>query len=133
MALRDDVRARAADCCEYCQLPQAITVLPHELDHIIAQKHGGATMSANLCLACFYCNSNKGPNIAGIDPDTEQVTALFHPRRDRWSDHFFWSDGTLVGKTAIGRTTTVVLGINLADRIENRRLLIISGIWLPAT
>jgi hypothetical protein len=133
VALRDDVRARAADCCEYCQLSQTLTALPHEIDHIIAQKHGGASTSGNLCLACFYCNSNKGPNIAGIDPDTGQITVLFHPRRDRWSEHFFWTDGTLIGKTASARATIAVLGINLADRIENRRLLIFSGVWSPAT
>ena len=36
-ALRDQVRRRARDCCEYCQMPQSCTRLPHEADHIRAQ------------------------------------------------------------------------------------------------
>jgi hypothetical protein len=41
-ALARLVRLRAADRCEYCQLPQAHSPLTHEVDHIIAQKHPGA-------------------------------------------------------------------------------------------
>ena len=45
-SLRDQVRQRAKARCEYCQLPQTCTVLPHEIDHIIAQKHRGQTSLA---------------------------------------------------------------------------------------
>jgi hypothetical protein len=38
-SLRDEVRDRANDRCEYCRLTQAGTLLPHELDPIRAQKH----------------------------------------------------------------------------------------------
>jgi hypothetical protein len=65
--LRDVVWARAGGRCEYCQFPQSLTVLPHELDHIIAQQHHGLTESSNLCLACALCNAHKGPNLAGYD------------------------------------------------------------------
>lgn len=74
-------RAKAA--CEYCQLPQNLSSIPFEIDHILARKHGGLTTEANLALACFYCNSYKGPNIAGIDPVSERIVRLFHPRTDR--------------------------------------------------
>jgi 5-methylcytosine-specific restriction endonuclease McrA len=30
---------RADNQCEYCQLPQSATALPHEIDHIRARKH----------------------------------------------------------------------------------------------
>ncbi len=50
---------RARDCCEYCRLPQAYSNLTFEIDHIIAQKHGGPTNPANLALSCFFCNSYK--------------------------------------------------------------------------
>jgi 5-methylcytosine-specific restriction protein A len=42
-ALQQLVRERAQECCEYCQLPQRATILPHQIDHVIAQKHYGAT------------------------------------------------------------------------------------------
>ena len=70
------VRQRAGERCEYCRLPQAITPMPFEVDHIIARKHGGADEVENLCLACFYCNSFKGPNIAGIDPESGEITTV---------------------------------------------------------
>jgi|SRR5437867_13447964 len=76
MALRDQVRARAGDRCEYCHLNQKDTVLPHGLDHIRAQKHEGATTLENLCWACAYCNAAKGPNIAGYDPITGQLKSF---------------------------------------------------------
>ncbi len=53
---------RAKSLCEYCQLPQAFSPLPHAIDHIVARQHHGLTKSENLALACFFCNSYKGPN-----------------------------------------------------------------------
>ena len=32
----------------------------------------------------------KGANIAGLDPGTGELTRRFHPRRDRWREHFEW-------------------------------------------
>ena len=81
-SLRQQVWSRANGCCEYCQLPQELTLTPHELDHIRAQKHHGATAAQNLALACFYCNSYKGSNVAGIDLETDDVCRLFNPRAD---------------------------------------------------
>lgn len=130
MALRDEVIRRANNCCEYCQLAQAVTLLPHEVDHIIAQKHEGPTTSENLSLACYSCNSFKGPNVAGVDPVTQEICRLFHPRRDMWSEHFFWDGPTLTARTTVGRTTLAVLRINQPERVELRRLLLLSGDWV---
>lgn len=80
---RDQVRQRAKTCCEYCQMPQAFSEPVHEIDHVIAEKHHGPTTLENLALACFHCNNHKGPNIAGIDPTTGEITRLFHPRIDK--------------------------------------------------
>jgi hypothetical protein len=71
----------------------------------------------NLALACIDCNLHKGVNLTGIDPDTNQVTVLFHPRRDQWEPHFEWRGIYLVGKTAIGRTTVRVLNMNSEDQL----------------
>ncbi|WP_437841353.1 HNH endonuclease [Sorangium sp. So ce1153] len=86
------VTQRAKAVCEYCQLPQPLSSIPFEIDHIIAQKHGGVTVPENLGFACFYCNSYKGPNIAGIDPESGRIVRLYHPRKDRWSKHFAGMD-----------------------------------------
>ena len=75
-ALVDLVWQRANSRCEYCQFPQAASLLTFEIGHVIAKKHGGLTVAENLALACFYCNSFKGPNIAGLDPRTGLLVAI---------------------------------------------------------
>ncbi len=87
-ALRRLVLERAGEQCEYCLIPQAAVLAAHETDHIIARKHGGATESDNLALSCALCNKRKGSDVAAIDPQTAQILPLYHPRRDRWTDHF---------------------------------------------
>jgi hypothetical protein len=111
-------------------MPQSLTILPHELDHIIAQQHHSPTEPENLCIACALCNARKGPNLSGIDPRTGLLTRLFHPRQDVWSEHFRYENAVLLGLTDVGRTTVEVLGINNADRLVTRRLLIEAGLFL---
>jgi HNH endonuclease len=123
---------RARQRCEYCQLSQAHSTLPFEIDHVIARKHGGRTIPSNLALSCFYCNSYKGPNIAGLDPNTRALARLFHPRRHKWTRHFRWDGPVLVGRTAIGRTTIVVLDINDAEAVAARSSLIEAGLFPPS-
>ena len=113
-------------------MPQPLTDVIHEIDHIIAEKHRGATISDNLALACFHCNNHKGPNIAGIDPLTGMTTRLFHPRVDDWHEHFQWSSAFLEGRTAIGRTTVEVLEINLRHRVLHRQTLMEEGVFPPS-
>ena len=69
-ALRRLVTARASNVCEYCRLPAAASFYGCEIDHIISEKHGGLTVAANLALACFVCNRNKGSDVATLDPAT---------------------------------------------------------------
>jgi hypothetical protein len=97
------------------------------VDHIIAESHRGQTVADNLALACFDCNTYKGPNLAGIDPETGEVTRLYHPRRDRWRTHFSWEGPVLMGKTPVGRATIDVLRINHPDAVNVRRLLLVLG------
>ena len=104
-ALQRLVRQRAGGRCEYCRLPQAASGVPFEFDHIIARHHKGRTVAGNLADACIYCNGYKGPNISGLDAVTGKLTPLFNPRRHKWSYHFRYEGGVLVGRTAIGRTT----------------------------
>lgn len=128
-ALIERVRDRAEARCEYCRMPQAWDELPFQIDHVIARQHGGATRADNLALACFACNHHKGPNIAGVNPDTGRIVRLFHPRRHSWRRHFRWNGPVLVGRTAIGRATVAVLAINLPHRLALRRRLIGEGVF----
>jgi hypothetical protein len=122
---------RAHDCCEYCQMPQAFSLLPFEIDHVIARKHHGKTLASNLALACAYDNAFKGPNIGGLDPRSRRLVRLFHPRRHMWHYHFRWHSAVLIGRTAIGRATIEVLAINHPFRIEQRQALIDAGLFPP--
>jgi 5-methylcytosine-specific restriction endonuclease McrA len=123
------VRQLAAGRCEYCRLPQKATSVPFEIDHVIARKHGGRTILSNLAQACWYCNSFKGPNISGLDPQTRKLTKLFHPRRHRWEYHFRYEGARLIARTAIGRTTIRVLQINCDDALILRNSLIAEGVF----
>ena len=99
------VRTRTLGCCEYCHFPEAEAGLPFQIDHIIARKHGGLGDEANLAFACLYCNSAKGPSIAGIDPLDGAIVRLFHPRHDLWNQHFASQGAKLSGKTPEARAT----------------------------
>src|SRR5688500_8409539 len=44
---------------------------------------------------CSFCNQRKGSDLSSIDPETAQIVPLFHPRRDRWPDHFRISGGSI--------------------------------------
>jgi hypothetical protein len=129
-ALMRLVRQRAGDACEYCGLPQRLSSAPFEIDHVIAEKHGGLTHEANLALSCFYCNRYKGPNIAGIDPTSGRVVRLYHPRTDRWGRHFRWDGVTLVGRTARARATIAVLELNHPDIVAVRIALMKEGAFM---
>ena len=122
-ALRTLVRRRADDRCEYCGLRQANASLTYHIEYIIARQHGGGDDESNLCLACPECNLHKGPNFAGRDPDTLLPTTLFHPRGQRWDEHFELTGGRIIGRTAIGRTTVALLQMNTPRRVRQRRAI----------
>ena len=128
-ALVEKVRHRAEDRCEYCRIGRGFDDAPFEIDHVIARKHGGASTLGNLALSCFHCNAFKGPNIAGLDPQTRGLTPLFHPRRHKWPRPFRWQRATLIGRTPIGRVTIAVLNINDPFRVELREGLIEEGVF----
>ena len=117
------VRERANDSCEYCQLPFALHPAPFQLDHIIAKQHGGVSGLDNLALACIHCNRYKGPNLAGIDPETGTLTRLFHPRTDDWNVHFQWNGSEILPLSPIGRVTVLVLFVNDPELVWLRSTL----------
>ena len=122
--LRRLIIERAENCCEYCLVSQTNNFLPFEIDHIIAEKHQGVTEKYNLCWSCSTCNGYKGSDIASYDPETEQLTPLYHPRRDTWHDHFELDGAHIIPKTAIGRVTVSILKLNETQRLQDRSGLI---------
>jgi uncharacterized membrane protein len=99
----------------------------HEADHVIAEKHGGVTSLENLAWACFYCNRFKGSDLASVDPTSNKVVFLFHPREQRWNRHFRLNGGLIEGITASGRATVSLLHLNDAERVAYRLGLIDIG------
>lgn len=112
------VRERAGFRCEYCLQPEDDTLVHLlQVEHIVARKHDGDDSLDNLALACLNCNSHKGSNLAGIDPDTGLLTPLFHPRQHVWNEHFQRVGLFITGQTPIGRSTIQVLCLNSAERL----------------
>ena len=121
---RRRVARRANHLCEYCHTQQSLTGHDFTLDHIHPASLGGTGALDNLCFCCFWCNNFKHAQITATDPRTKVVVSLFHPRRDRWEEHFHWdATGThLRGRTAIGRATVAALRLNRASLVQARRL-----------
>jgi hypothetical protein len=115
-------------------LPQKASVLPHQVDHIVAQQHSGSDRESNLCLCCLRCNLKKGPNIASRDPEAaneNNLVALFHPRQQHWHDNFqLHDDGYIFGTSPAGRATARLLDFNEEDRVVLMRVLMRQG-WRP--
>jgi len=130
--LRRQVIDRANGCCEYCLIPDGLSFYPHEVDHVIAEKHGGATHIDNLALACWRCNRHKGTDLTSIDPQTGVITPLFNPRTQHWMDHFHLREATIEPLTSEGRVTVHLLQLNHPDRVEERRVLTNKGHYPPS-
>lgn len=120
---RRAVRARAAERCEYCLFPERLGLASHWVDHVVAEKHGGATDESNLALSCAPCNQRKGTDLTSIDPDGGAIVPLFDPRRDRWEQHFRLDGARIEPLTAVGRVTVRLLQLNAAERLKERELL----------
>jgi hypothetical protein len=126
--LRRQVYERARGCCEYCLIPDVASFVPHEIDHIIAEKHGGLTEAENLAFSCTLCNKHKGSDLVSLDPITGEIVPLYHPRQDLWYNHFRIKGAEFIPLTAKGRVTVRLLQLNRPDRVEERQLLLEAGI-----
>lgn len=129
--LRRRIRRRAWNRCEYCRILRALIRPRHQIEHILAVQHGGDDDPSNLALARIRCNLHKGPNITGRDPSTGKLTRLFHPRQDRWREHFTWRGAVLIGLTPVGRATIRVLAINDPHIVDIREAFIEEGRFPP--
>jgi hypothetical protein len=119
--LRQYVAERAGYRCEYCLLHEDATGFPHQMDHVISRKHGGASDADNLAYCCVVCNRYKGTDVAAIDPVSGRIARLFNPRRENWADHFSLVGPVIEPFTEIGTATTRILRMNMAERVTERQ------------
>ncbi len=129
---RRKVREAAGNSCGYCLSHQRYTMSVLEIEHIIPKSNGGTNAEENLWLSCGLCNRYKGMQTDGFDEETQNIVALFNPRRQIWTEHFAWSaDGTrITGITPTGRVTVNALKLNNDIAVEVRRNWILAG-WHP--
>lgn len=148
--VREAVRLRAGDACEYCLLP---TVAQFQIEHIIppalwpdyagGQLAGvpwqpgrrGPNHIANYAWACEFCNQSKRQRVSRRGG--RETHRLFDPRRDRWPEHFAFLHQYLfiLGVTDIGRATVETLGFNdagLEGPVGTRHEAILTGRYPPS-
>jgi hypothetical protein len=133
IAIGRRVRQRARHRCGYCLCSETLLGMPMEFDHLIPQAVGGTNREENLWLTCHRCNAFKGTQTHARDPPSGEWVALFKPRRQRWIDHFAWSeDGTeIIGKSPYGRATVAALKMNNPEIVVARRSWVSVGCWPP--
>ena len=125
------VAERAGFRCEYCLAPEQVFNFAFEVEHIQPRSAGGDDSSENLALACESCNLFKSDATAGRDEVEARQVPFFHPRRDRWEEHFAFDGETaeILAVTAIGRVTVARLKINSAFQIRARRQWMRLGLY----
>ena len=139
--LKQAIRERANYYCEYCHSSERLSASRFTIDHVAPKSIGGSDELNNLALACRRCNQRRYNFVAGIDPETREVTPLFNPRQHQWKDHFIWLEAgvTIAGTTPVGRATCLRLDLNdnrypEADSIRaTRKLWIQIGHHPPAS
>src|SRR5439155_23447190 len=104
-SLRQRVIADFHHRCAYCHTLTAITGARLVIDHIVPEAAGGQTVRENLFVACHSCNEFKGAQVEVPDPMTGLQVRLFHPRQQRWREHFCWSEH---GSHIIGLTFPIL-------------------------
>ncbi len=131
--LRVLVKGRAKGVCEYCLALSDYSFHPFAIDHIHPTSKGGKTTQDNLAFACQHCNNAKYNKITGIDPLNNTLSTLFHPRQQKWEDHFIWnSEKTIIiGISPVGRTTVQTMKMNRIEAINLRKALYEFGVHPP--
>ncbi|MBI3757151.1 MAG: HNH endonuclease [Deltaproteobacteria bacterium] len=127
--LRRHIAERANQCCEYCRTQAQYSADSFTADHITPRSLGGLTAIDNLALSCHGCNQHKATRTSASDPVTDLTVALFHPRQQRWEEHFAWNDDFtfMIGLTPIGRATIAALQLNRPGLVNLRRALYAIG------
>jgi len=128
-ALRREVVRRAKGFCEYCRSSSEFSNSPFDVEHIVPISLNGKTESPNLALSCHGCNLYKSNQTEGFDTVGKQMSRLFNPRKDIWSEHFGWAKSFtfIVGLTPVGRATVEALKLNRKGLVNQRKILYLFG------
>jgi len=114
--LSQAIRSRAHGRCQYCLMHESLQGATFHVEHVIPKSKGGESTLENLALACPGCNLHKAARTTAIDPLTGEQIPLFHPVRQRWSEHFRFKGYEMEGYTAVGRATVEMLDLNQIRR-----------------
>lgn len=147
--VREVVRLRANDACEYCLLA---TISKFEVEHIIPpdfwdayvadrlpgvrrrKRRQGPNHLDNFAWSCPFCNRAKGGRVA------HGRTRFFDPRHDHWPRHFMFPPASgyivIAGATPVGHATVGPNGLNfnaggLEGPMVTRHLAIQGGVYPP--
>ena len=90
--LRQSVRQRAKNRCEYCRLHQDFEPLRFHIEHIIPRQHGGKDSSENLALACHHA----------IVTRERTFQALIQKQKN---SRDFFIHGSMIGRSIFQRAT----------------------------
>jgi hypothetical protein len=104
------------------------------VDHIIPRTKAPHLIldPENLVWACLRCNGTKGEYDMAIDPVSQKVVPLFHPKRQKWFSRFRGtSDGKIHRRDAVGRGTTDRLEFNAEVSVIRHRSLGYENEWWP--
>ncbi len=126
---RADVTERARGLCEYCLSPARFATRSFSVEHIHPRVKGGSNALNNLAFACQGCNGAKMVKTTGYDAFTKTVVLLYHPRQQRWGEHFAWSDDFLriIGLTSVGRASIHEMKMNREPLMNLRMALCAIG------
>lgn len=132
--LKPTIVERAHGCCEYCRSQVRFSTQAFSVEHIIPVSGGGETVLDNLALACQGCNNHKYTKTKGRNSVSGEFVPLFHPRQQRWQEHFTWNEDftLIIGLTPTGRATVETLQLNREGLVNLRRVLYSMGEHPPA-
>ncbi|NJL54269.1 hypothetical protein HC928_03155 [bacterium] len=76
---------------------------------------------------------NRDCQISQTTGSRASARRLYHPRRDRWYEHFAWHEdcSLMMGLTAVGRTTIAALRLNRPNLVNLRKVLYQAQIHPP--
>lgn len=131
---KQQINLRAHSRCEYCKSSRDYASHTFHVEHVIPVFAGGSTSIDNLALACAGCNGYKAVKVRGLDPASRTEVNLFHPRQQRWNEHFTWNEdfSEVIGLTPEGRATMEALKLNRVEVTNLRRIMRLAGLHPPA-
>ena len=126
---KEIVVKRARGCCEYCHSQARFSTQSFSIEHVIPRSQGGQDTLDNLALACQGCNNQKYTKIKSRDPVTGEIAPLYHPRQQKWGEHFAWNEDFthIVSLTPTGRATVEALQLNRDGVVSLRQVLYAAG------